>query len=141
MITNKIDKNVKKIPLDKFVMCYARQANDILKQKYFDDNIKLIREYIEVEEKKKIIENIIYDENGTLRSSIDRYIWFNMILINVYTNLDFGKKTVTENYDFLNQNYLLDFIIATIVPKKEYNEMKIFLEVTLNDIEKSKKYN
>lgn len=138
MITNKIDKNVKKIPLDKFVMCYVKQANDILKQKYFDNNIKLIREYIGVEEKKKIIENIIYDENGTLRSSIDRYIWFNMILINVYTNLDFGKKTVTENYDFLNQNYLLDFIIATIVPKKEYNEMKIFLEVTLNDIEKSK---
>lgn len=139
MITNKVGKDIKKVPLDKFVMCYSRQANDVLKQKYFDNNVKLIRDYIGVEEKKKIIENIIYDENGTLRSSIDRYIWFNMAMIAFYTNLDFGKKTVVENYDLLNQNYLLDFIIATIIPKKEYNEIKIFLEVTLNDIGKSKK--
>lgn len=132
MITNKIDKNVKKIPLDKFVMCYVRQANDVLKQKYFDNNVKLIRDYIGVEEKKKIIENIIYDENGTLRSSIDRYIWFVLNIISNHTNINVNFSDIYTEFDLLNQNYLIEKIFL-LIPEKQVNEFNKFLNMRYSD--------
>ena len=132
MITNKVGKDIKKVQLDKFVMCYSRQANDVLKQKYFDNNVKLIREYIGVEEKKKIIENIIYDENGTLRSSIDRYIWFVLNIISNHTNINVNFSDIYTEFDLLNQNYLIEKIFL-LIPEKQVNEFNKFLNMRYSD--------
>lgn len=129
-----MQKTEDKIPVKNFCICFKRQANEVLKAKYFRDNLKIKTTYIKIQEKRVLIKSIIYnDTNECLYSSIDRYINYALSVIDSYTNLKIKFENKYEEYDLLNENGLIDLILSEI-PKRELNEFKILLEMELKDI-------
>lgn len=129
-----MQKKEDKIPVKNFCICFKRQANDVLKAKYFRDNLKINTKYIKIQEKRALIKSIVYDDaNKCLYSSIDRYINYALSVINSYTNLKVKFENKYEEYDLLNEYGLIDLILSEI-PKRELNEFKILLEMELKDI-------
>lgn len=94
-----------------------------------------VKKYIPINEKKdlvdKIIEKCIYFENGTFRiDSIDSYIYFTMLTIDAYTNLEIDN--VEECYDMLSESGLMSMVIAAI--GQEYNDVLTFFNMKRDEI-------
>ena len=94
-----------------------------------------IKKYLPINEKKdlidKIIEKCIYFENGTFRiDAIDSYIYFTMLTIDAYTNLEIDD--VEECYDVLSEAGLMPVVIAAL--GQEHNDVLTFLNMKRNEI-------
>lgn len=94
-----------------------------------------VKNYLPINEKKelvdRIIEKCIYFENNTFRiDAIDSYIYFTMLTINTYTNLEIDE--VESCFDMLSESGLMSVIIASI--GQEYNDVQTYLNMKRNEI-------
>ena len=99
--------------------------------------------YIPYEKKiaicEKIIENSYYkksDDEEAKKLHINspaQYMFYCLNLVRHYTNIkiDFGNSL--EEFNMLNENGLIDFIIASI-PEKEYKEFRMILDMVEKDV-------
>lgn len=94
-----------------------------------------VKKYISIKKKKnlvdKIIEKCIYFENGTFRiDAIDSYIYFTMLTIDTYTNLEIDSAE--ECFDMLSEAGLMKIVISAL--GQEYNDVQTLLNMKRNEI-------
>ena len=112
-----------KLAFSKLGLKVNNQVTNIL----FDDNNIEIKQYLSINDKLKLISNVI-------NNSIDEHSFCNPVkikmflelgIIEYYTNISFTEKqkeNPTKLYDLLNSNGLLEKIIDA-VPQTEYDEL------------------
>lgn len=67
-------------------------------------------------------------------NSLSVYLFFTMRLIDLYTDIDVAEgEDIIKQYDELNENGLIDKIIAAI-PESEYKEFKTILQMKTDDL-------
>lgn len=106
-----------------------------------DDILKLVRKqlevkkYISIKEKKDLVDDIInkciYFENNTFRiDAIDSYIYFTMLTIERYTNLEIDD--VEDCFDALSESGLMPAVIGAL--GQEYHDVQTFLNMKRGEI-------
>jgi hypothetical protein len=94
-----------------------------------------VKKYLPINKKKELVDDIIskciYFENNTFRiDSIDCYMYFTMLTINAYTNLEIDD--VEDCFDVLSESGLMPIIIAAL--GQEYNDVQTFLNMKCDEI-------
>lgn len=133
--------NTTKYKLKNVAVEYSRQANEALKNKYFEENVKLVNTYINVDKKIDLINRIVRatmrNEKGDFKiNSCGRYILYVMNLIHEYTNLEVNFKNISEEYDLVKKTGLLEKILS-IIPNEERTEFLTMLNMTIDDYMKN----
>lgn len=125
------------------MFCKNYKANLKAKDKTFEDfiNKHITTQYIDFVEKNvycdKIIESCCYinnddDDRKIIKiNSTQRYLFFIMKLISLYTDIEFGDEIVTA-YDELNKIGAINVLIAAI-PESEYTEFSTILNMKMDD--------
>ena len=130
-----------------FVEGYTQLGSEQLKEKYVKDNLT-IEPYIPFQYKKELCEGIVsqaffeFDDDvniatkipNNIKISLDSnvsYFLFNMILVDVYTNLEVGEYNY-EEFDLLASSGLLEIIIQSI-PESEINMFRFVNNNVIND--------
>ena len=121
--------------------CRAYKTNLKAKDKTFEDFIKkhITTKYVDFITKcvycDKIIESCCYIEDGDRKivkiNSTQRYLFFVMRLVDLYTDIEFGDDVVTA-YDKLNEIGAINTLIAAI-PESEYSEFSTILNMKMDD--------
>lgn len=94
-----------------------------------------ILKYLPVEDKESLISITLQNskENGIYNPiKVEKY--FQLYLVYMYSNLSFTEKQREDEdklYDQLKSNGLIDLIIENI-EKKEYEELRIYLEISID---------
>lgn len=129
--------------IKEFVEKYNGFNNDTLKNKLVKEIVK--DEYIPYTKKVTICESIV--KNTTKRvvsdgkkdkeifylDSANRYLLFQMKLIQFYTDLEFSEGVdAIKEFELLDQYGLNDLIIAEI-PEREYTNFKVILDMKTDD--------
>lgn len=129
--------------IKEFVEKYNGFNNDTLKDKFVKEIVK--DEYIPYTKKVTICESIV--KNTTKRvvsdgkkdkeifylDSANRYLLFQMKLIQFYTDLEFSEGVdAIKEFELLDQYGLNDLIIAEI-PEREYTNFKVILDMKTDD--------
>lgn len=129
--------------IKEFVEKYNGFNNDTLKDKFVKEIVK--DEYIPYTKKVTICESIV--KNTTKRvvsdgkkdkeifylDSANRYLLFQMKLIQFYTDLEFSEGIdAIKEFELLDQYGLNDLIIAEI-PEREYTNFKVILDMKTDD--------
>ena len=125
---------MKSIPLSKFIDSYNEIIPNI-QDKYIQDNILLINDYIDLQTKIEKISKIIsssFEKENQNASSIYRYVSFVIYLIESYTNLQVDID-LYKAYDLLKSNNLLDKVLI-MIPDTEICESQKFVDMILNDV-------
>lgn len=125
---------MKSIPLSKFIDSYNEIIPNI-QDKYIQDNILLINDYIDLQTKIEKISKIIsssFEKENQNASSIYRYVSFVIYLIESYTNLQVDID-LYKAYDLLKSNNLLDKVLI-MIPDAEICESQKFVDMILNDV-------
>ena len=94
-----------------------------------------VKNYLSIKDKKdlidRIIEKCIYFENNTFRiDAIDSYIYFTMLTIDTYTNLEIDD--VEDCFDALSESGLMPVVIAAL--GQEYQDVQTFLNMKRGEI-------
>lgn len=122
--------------VEKFVKEYELVSN---KDKYIENHIKT--GYISVLDKMADCERIvkstmfIEEEDGTRfhRSSCLQFIFFNLLVVSRYTDLDVDFSDISSEFDLLDSQDLVNKIIEKI-PSHEYSTYKNFLALHVGDV-------
>lgn len=129
--------------IKEFVEKYNGFNNDTLKDKFVKEIVK--DEYIPYTKKVTVCESIV--KNTTKRvvsdgkkdkeifylDSANRYLLFQMKLIQFYTDLEFSEGVdAIKEFELLDQYGLNDLIIAEI-PEREYTNFKVILDMKTDD--------
>lgn len=134
-----------------FTTAYSKQANDHLKKTYLQNNLKLYARYVPFVTKCNYIENLIkstcfkaYKKTdgsityGTIynQDQTTQLLLYTMMLLDIYTNLniEYGNEanTITDQYDYLKQNGLLEYVLS-IIPTDERKEFDSILALKNED--------
>lgn len=128
------------ISVDMFVKTY--KANSKAKDKTFDEfiNKHITTKYIDYMMKCVWCDGIIkascYIKNGDREiikiNSANRYLFFIMRLIQLYTDIEFKEDEVVQTYDKLNEIGAINTLISAI-PVDEYNEFTTLLNMKMDD--------
>lgn len=128
------------ITVDMFVKTY--KANSKAKDKTFEDfiNKHITTQYINFATKCVYCDGIIkascYTKNGDREfikiNSANRYFFFVMRLIDLYTDIDISDEDVISDYDKLNEVGAINTLMAAI-PKSEYSEFSTILNMKMDD--------
>ena len=121
-----------------FIKYMEKNVNGTMKEKQILALVQKqleVKKYISIKEKKdlvdKIIEKCIYYENGTFRiDAIDSYIYFVMLTIDTYTNLEIDD--VEDCYDALSESQTMPLIIAAL--GQEFQDVQTFLNMKRSEI-------
>ncbi len=121
-----------KINLNEFVEGYEKAKTKSSYLKKF-----VVNNYVPYGEKvflsNKIVESTSYDERKNVRiDSPSRYLLFVYTLLKSYTNLDLDASKMTECFDLLNKNGIVDELIKEI-PENEINEFNKVLSMVYED--------
>ena len=133
-----------------FVEEYEKQTNDTDKAKFIKTKLKC-EKYMPYAEKLMIADNIIQSSsykmenvdgvlNKTDKIAINspmRYILFVMTVVNKYTNIEVNFNGIMPEFDYLNQNSLIEVIFEKI-GEKEINEFNTVVDMVLNDFVSNK---
>ena len=124
--------------VQEFIEYMGKTVNSTMKNEHIINlakNALEVKNYIPIKEKKDLIDNIIekciYFENGTFRiDSIDSYIYFTMLTIDAYTNIEIDD--IEECFDTLSESGLMPIVIASL--GQEYQDVQTFLNMKRNEI-------
>lgn len=94
-----------------------------------------IVEYLPFNKKREVVDmvvaKVVNEEDGVKKvNSIEQFLSFFVSMIVAHTNLTFGEKP-EEDYDALNQNGLIEPIIAMF--QKDYSEFEVLLKMAIAD--------
>lgn len=132
---------MKEYTVKEFVEGYEKCLNADDKSNYFSENVVVVNEYINFTVKVNLCDLLIdttcKDKYGNIRfDSATRGMLYDLNLINLYTNIkvEFGnnENPLYDQYDLLQRNYLVYYLLAEI-PKKEQDEFRKILNCKLND--------
>lgn len=128
------------ITVDMFIKMF--NANLKAKDKTFDDfiNKHITTKYIGFVEKTAYCDSIVratcHKKDGDIElvkiNSANRYLFFVMRLIQLYTDIEFEDKDVIAAYDKLNEVGAINTLIAAI-PESEYAEFSTILNMKMDD--------
>ena len=128
------------ITVDMFVKSY--KANSKAKDKTFEDFLQkhITTKYIDFIKKCVYCDNIIkgtcYKKDGDREfvkiNSANRYLFFIMRLIELYTDIEINDEEVWKDYDKLNEIGAINALIGAI-PENEYSEFTTLLNMKLDD--------
>lgn len=129
--------------IQEFIDKYNAFSNEVLKDTYIKEVVKDI--YIPYTEKSVICENIVKatttkqvsdgknEKTIFYSDSANRYILFQMRLIQAYTDLEFSQGIdAIKEFELLDQYGLNDVIVQTI-PEREYTNFKVILDMKIDD--------
>lgn len=129
-----------KTSIDNFIKIYT--INSKAKDKTFEDFIKkhITTEYIDFMTKcvycDSIVKSTCYVKDGDKEfvkiNSANRYLFFVMRLLQLYTDLDINNKNPLDDYDKLNKVGAIETLIAAI-PESEYTEFSTLLNMKMDD--------
>lgn len=138
-----MNEETKKIKLKMFIACYRKQVNDSLKEKYLENNLKVIR-YVPYEQKltfaQRIVDFSCYRNEGTEEEPrivfhVDtpmREFLFQRGLIELYTNLEIDNDAFLEHYNALKESGVMDYIL-TIIPESEIIDFHNIVDMVFSD--------
>ena len=94
-----------------------------------------VKKYIPINKKKELVDEIIskciYFENNTFRiDSIDCYMYFTMLTIDAYTNIEIDD--VENCFDILSETALISVVVEAL--GQEYNDVHTFLNMKCDEI-------
>lgn len=128
------------ITVDMF--CKTYKANSKTKDITFKEFIKkhITTDYVDYVTKVVYCKNIIkascYIKDGDREfiniNSENRYLFFVMRLIELYTDIEIDNENVVSEYDKLNKIGAIDVLISAI-PEKEYTEFSTLLNMKMDD--------
>ena len=129
-----------KTSIDNFIKIYM--INSKAKDKTFEDFIKkhITTEYIDFITKcvycDSIIKSTCYVKDGDKEfvkiNSANRYLFFVMRLLQLYTDLDINNENPLDDYDRLNKVGAIETLLAAI-PGSEYTEFSTLLNMKMDD--------
>lgn len=127
-----------KISVKKLVDGYMaiKNSDESIRNKYLDSHLS-ITEYVPYSMKvgvaKEVIKNSCLGENGNvLLDSPKRYILHILSILNLYTNVEISNDAITEEYDLLVSNGLLDRITERI-PQAEIERFSTIEKMEFDD--------
>ncbi len=122
---------------------YNAFSNESLKEKYIKENIK--DEYIPYTKKVDICSNIVkYTTKRKISDgknekeifyldSANRYLLFQMKLIEIYTDIEFSEGVdAIKEFELLDKYGINDLIVSNI-PEREYTNFKVILDMATDD--------
>lgn len=127
---------VKRIDLYKLVENYKKRSSTKLKEEFLKSQVKIVP-YQNYTTKLFLAQNIINTscmKDGKVHiDSCKKYIMYFYTMIKFYTNIDIQEKDLMVQYDLLDENGLVEKILA-LIPEKEVTTMKTILDMKLNDL-------
>ena len=128
------------ITVDMFVKTY--KANSKAKDKTFEDfiNKHITTQYVDFMTKyvycDDIVDSTCHIKDGERKiikiNNANRYLFFVMRLIQLYTDIDLDEENIVSEYDKLNEVGAISTLIAAI-PKSEYSEFSTLLNMKMDD--------
>mgnify|MGYP003291787541 CR=1 FL=1 len=120
--------------IKEFVDYMKKNTNRTMKEDQVATVIKRALEpksYISIKDKKQLVENIvekcIYYDNGVFKfDGIDRYVYFTMLTLEAYTNLEL-EEDIENDFDALSESKLLPAVICLI--QQEFDDVNLFLQM------------
>ena len=126
----------KRIDLYKLVENYNKRSSTKLKEEFLKAQVKIVP-YQGYTTKLFLAQNIINIscmKDGKVHiDSCKKYIMYIYTMIKFYTNIDIQEKDLMVQYDLLDENGLVEKILA-LIPEKEVTTMKTILDMKLNDL-------
>lgn len=126
----------KRIDLYKLVEEYNKRSSTKLKEEFLKVQVK-VAPYLGYATKLFLAQNIINQtcmKDGKVHiDSCKKYIMYIYTMIKFYTNIDIQEKDLMVQYDLLDENGLVEKILA-LIPEKEVTTMKTILDMKLNDL-------
>lgn len=127
---------LKRINVYKLVKNYNGFSSIKLKESFLTSQIKIVP-YIGYGTKMfladQIVKNTCLKDKNIYVDSCKRYILYIYTLLKYWTNLDIEEKDLLVQYDLLDQNDLVEKILA-LIPEKEIATFKTILDMKQNDI-------
>ena len=105
--------------------------NEVVKEVQIGDNIKFnVKQYLPAEDKNAILEIAMQTaDQGTILNTFALDAIFHTYLVFMYTDIEFSdeeKEDLFNLYDILEENNIIDAVVAAI-PKEEYQDLKDYL--------------
>lgn len=126
----------KRIDLYKLVEEYKKRSSTKLKEEFLKTQIK-ITPYQGYATKLFLAQNIINMcclKDGKVHiDSCKKYIMYIYTMLKFYTNIDIQEKDLMTQYDLLDENDLVEKILA-LIPEKEIVTFKTILDMKLDDL-------
>lgn len=130
-----------KISVDRFLREYsvADKQNGSAMETFIKKHI--VTDYVDYITKNVYCDSIInstcYVKDGDKKlvkfNSATRYVFFNMKLIELYTDIEINADDLIGEYDKLNKSGAVHNIIA-MIPDFEYSEFRMLLDMKLDDL-------
>lgn len=122
--------------IGKFVDEFVKQKDDSSKTRFVKKHVtKTYLPYVKkIDEAKKIIDYSchIKGENSFAISSPVRYMLFAMSVINEYTDLEFNLENSPEQFDLIEKNNIMNYIVDCI--GEDYKRYNTVLAMTYDDM-------
>ena len=126
----------KRIDLYKLVEEYKKRSSTKLKEEFLKAYIKIVP-YQGYTTKLFLAQNIINIscmKDGKVHiDSCKKYIMYIYTMIKFYTNIDIQEKDLMVQYDLLDENGLVEKILA-LIPEKERVSFKTILDMKQDDL-------
>ena len=127
---------VKRIDLYKLVENYKKRSSTKLKEEFLKAQVKIVP-YQGYTTKLFLAQNIINIscmKDGKVHiDSCKKYIMYIYTMLKFYTNIDIQEKDLMAQYDLLDENDLVEKILA-LIPEKEIVTFKTILDMKLDDL-------
>ncbi len=125
--------------INEFIEVMSQSKNKALKAEQKQELAKKTLEtksYISIKDKKKLIGDIINEcilyEDGVFKfDEITKYVYFTMMTIATYTNIELSND-IEDDFDMLCASNLLSVVVSTFA--EEYDSVNLLLQMKCDQI-------
>ena len=126
----------KRIDLYDLVENYKKRSSIKLKEEYLKSQVK-VKPYLSYGVKMFLADQIVKQsclkDGNVYVDSCKKYLLYIYTLIKYYTNIDISEKDLMLQYDLLDENELVEKILA-LIPEKELISFKTILDMKQDDL-------
>lgn len=131
-----ITNEIKRVDLYKLVENYNKRSSTKIKEEFLKSQIKVVP-YLGYGTKMFLANNIVerccLNGNNVYMDSCKKYILYVYTLLKYWTNLDIQENDLLVQYDLLDQNDMVEKILA-LIPEKEIATFGTILDMKVNDL-------